>query len=998
MSLDAGEYDFNLLEWEVSKGRRRLTQERPIEGTLDQDEHSEEALRRLQTTPATLSALVFYPSNGSVVLTSPDCMSLSSSFPVPVEVHSLVLQGCHVQLGSSTHVTFLDTELAASSISLTGSSSTLVLASSLVHSNKGTPGVQVSGTNTLVTLRGFTRVHSNQNPTGKAGGLLIQGGATLVVEDESIVELNSALNGGGVYLGAGSRLETKDVALVASNSVSMSGGGLFMEASSMLACFSCQFVGNSAGALGGGILVSVGGVASLKQAGIHANQALQGGGIYVGGVLDVRAVVAFSENRAQEGGGVYSNLAQVNLYSPSSLDFKFNLGVRSAGGMYLSPGSSSVLPHLDLSSVSFQGNLGGSAPNVLSLSSLTSFPFPQRVVLTQQALLCVGVQDGVATPCDPTLGVANYTCVGLPLANNHVFPVHVRSTGSMIVFATDSQGDAISSPVLASNSQVSSFTGGLCVPASALTSSLVLTSPSIRLRLQVTVYKHTDACTQGKGQVQCPTGSYLSPLQDQCFVCPLNACCADNQVVPDAQTYLVVSDGLPVYQECEWCTGDLVNGSYACAQGRQGELCLACAPGYYGEACDECFDYSLSLLFVVLGSVWMVCLATWLSYTFLFVGAPEEPEPRRLDELSLSKFKQVAVFLQAQSLMFSFTGAYAVPAFLGQFWQVCAVVGGQVPEVAQCLGVDMGVVLRACVLTGVVLLGPVCLWMYYQVMERKTMQITPSFHETKRQAGVFVLVVVWLSQVASVKEGFAAMASTSVVDQVLGIGYLWLIIAILFPSIVFLRIRHHLNKYIRKRRRVLDNLKPHYGFLFANLKSSAWWWDLWRFLLLFLFALVGSLLERFPNERTAVGCLVLAMGLSSSLMLNPFHENALNNVEVLLWLQLLVILVLLTFLANLPEVVGAVEVMFTLLFFVAFFVVGGSGKKDKAQASSAASSAKEEKKIENSSTSAREREVVSKLRRENIELMKEVRILKQSVMRRSMDQQIGELDSSIQSV
>lgn len=178
--------------------------------------------------------------------------------------------------------------------------------------NNGTPDRQVgfiqSGAN--ATIRGFT-IHRGANTVGFSAGIDVNGGATLWLEDSSVVENNASTGqGGGLYLNGGSTTTLVNVHV--DNNEADFGGGI--RSAGTLTMTGGTISDNKSTGISGGAISSDLGTITLIGVEIANNTAHDfGGGIYALGTLILTDTNILS-NTAQNissfvggGGGIYSS-------------------------------------------------------------------------------------------------------------------------------------------------------------------------------------------------------------------------------------------------------------------------------------------------------------------------------------------------------------------------------------------------------------------------------------------------------------------------------------------------------------------------------------------------------------------------------------------------------------------------------------------------------------------------------------------------------------------
>ncbi len=221
----------------------------------------------------------------------------------------------------------------------------------------------------FITLRNIS-ITNGSNPTGTpawGGGVLVQGQATLILEDQTRIEGNSASNGGGVALFNITTNPDNFTKLLARGSTRI--------------CDNAATGTTSSNGLGGGIFGGGGTEITLEDAEICENEArLGGGGVALLGTNDTLALgptgpvrrVRIAGNTAGRtpfaanegfGGGIYSKFGDItysnNFTSATrrgSVEFNGNLA-NFGGGLYVEgPADASGFTIVELRNVLFANN------------------------------------------------------------------------------------------------------------------------------------------------------------------------------------------------------------------------------------------------------------------------------------------------------------------------------------------------------------------------------------------------------------------------------------------------------------------------------------------------------------------------------------------------------------------------------------------------------------------------------------------------------------------
>ena len=146
------------------------------------------------------------------------------------------------------------------------------LAGGIVIDAGGASRVFEISTSTVVTLDSLTI--TNGNVSGNGGGILMDDGVTLTLNNCTVAG-NSAAMGGGVAQISG--FLTANNSTVSGNTATQNGGGLAI-AGGLATLNNCTLVGNS-GMDGGGLAVGAGAADTLNNCTITGNSASDGGGI-----------------------------------------------------------------------------------------------------------------------------------------------------------------------------------------------------------------------------------------------------------------------------------------------------------------------------------------------------------------------------------------------------------------------------------------------------------------------------------------------------------------------------------------------------------------------------------------------------------------------------------------------------------------------------------------------------------------------------------------------
>ena len=228
----------------------------------------------------------------------------------------------------------------------------------------GAFSVDTNSTGNIEASR-FSRNEANED----GGGVYINGDSNVAIADSSLTDNQAGDDGAGLY---GSRQTTTTLSNVTfeGNSAGDAGGGVQLSVGSTLAAdMNSAFVNNTAGGDGGGVLLedtessltledvrfegnqsdrSGGGIAVLNGARLEGtainlenNFAVgSGGGIVLeSGTTASLIKTTFEANRAELGGGIYTNEAELTIQES---EFSNNQATADGGGLRVSSGMVSV--------------------------------------------------------------------------------------------------------------------------------------------------------------------------------------------------------------------------------------------------------------------------------------------------------------------------------------------------------------------------------------------------------------------------------------------------------------------------------------------------------------------------------------------------------------------------------------------------------------------------------------------------------------------------------
>ncbi len=220
-------------------------------------------------------------------------------------------------------------------ISITGSGSVTITNSSITgdtaHSTvNGALYVDTTGTVNLSE----TNITNNVS-TGNGGAVNLQNGTlhiSMSSKDVASIQNNFANRGGGIYVNGGS-LELTNIKLTGNKAVD--GAGIYLNSGTINLSSSNEITNNTALQNGGGIFVSSSAIITVNCS-VTLNEAVQGGGIYYSGVLNLVGN-EISNNTATLGGGLYSleGMLNTSLLNTTKVTLSSNSALSYGGGMYL---------------------------------------------------------------------------------------------------------------------------------------------------------------------------------------------------------------------------------------------------------------------------------------------------------------------------------------------------------------------------------------------------------------------------------------------------------------------------------------------------------------------------------------------------------------------------------------------------------------------------------------------------------------------------------------
>jgi predicted outer membrane repeat protein len=141
-------------------------------------------------------------------------------------------------------------------------------------------GIEPNRAGVTLVLDGTTLVTGNGSVQSVGGGVLLDGGATLVLNDSARVTGNTGGIGGGIANSV-STVILNDSARVNRNTATVNGGGIWSADAILIVNDSARVNGNTAGERGGGIFNLLGPVTLNDSARVNGNTAgIDGGGIF----------------------------------------------------------------------------------------------------------------------------------------------------------------------------------------------------------------------------------------------------------------------------------------------------------------------------------------------------------------------------------------------------------------------------------------------------------------------------------------------------------------------------------------------------------------------------------------------------------------------------------------------------------------------------------------------------------------------------------------------
>ncbi len=240
-----------------------------------------------------------------------------------------------------TSATFSDNEAVESGGGLYASGVVAGTSSTFTSNQAGSEGAGIYVTGADVQLQA-TNLQNNA-ASGAGGGLLVRAGSVNL--SGMTVQGNSAAQGGGVCV-IGSSDPDAQVAVsygtFSDNAATSSGGGLYVDSTWTVGIWGGTYSGNDSGGWGGGLYLLDVRAVLLRKMSITDNDALQGGGLYLGSATGTVAWNDLTGNHALGNGG------GAVLSAPSgNLTFRNNRVVENdageGGGLYLSADAGGTL-------------------------------------------------------------------------------------------------------------------------------------------------------------------------------------------------------------------------------------------------------------------------------------------------------------------------------------------------------------------------------------------------------------------------------------------------------------------------------------------------------------------------------------------------------------------------------------------------------------------------------------------------------------------------------
>ncbi|MBQ8978412.1 MAG: hypothetical protein IJ080_01460, partial [Oscillospiraceae bacterium] len=217
-------------------------------------------------------------------------------------------------------------------------------------------GIFVQTGEPVITLTDMTV--TDNSCTGNGGGVYM-GSGDLTVYGDTIISSNVAENnGGGIYTESSDSLALADGITIMGNTAGNNGGGVWSKSS--LEVNGANITNNTAANAGGGIYIPYSSSATtltLSSGNITANSAQNGGGVYSGMPINIDGAIAITDNIAsKDGGGIYGT-ADAPISITGNVEISGNNAV-NGGGLY-SIGTINVQSNVTISGNKATDNGGG---------------------------------------------------------------------------------------------------------------------------------------------------------------------------------------------------------------------------------------------------------------------------------------------------------------------------------------------------------------------------------------------------------------------------------------------------------------------------------------------------------------------------------------------------------------------------------------------------------------------------------------------------------------
>ena len=245
--------------------------------------------------------------------------------------------------------------------------------------------VTFDGTGASITITGGNDVNG--------GGILVNNGANLTLQDNVVVTGNKAVNsGGGIYADTNSTVTITN-SQVNGNEAGSDGGGIVAHLNSTVTITNSQVNKNKASFWGGGIVAWVDSTVTITDSQVNENQALAelGGGI----LADTNSTVTITNSQVNKnkavfnGGGIFidatstlkmtggevreneANVAGAGILNEGNLTLKNvtvadNFGVNDGGGLANAAGATAMIK-----GSTFSGNVANNGAGIHNQGNLT---------------------------------------------------------------------------------------------------------------------------------------------------------------------------------------------------------------------------------------------------------------------------------------------------------------------------------------------------------------------------------------------------------------------------------------------------------------------------------------------------------------------------------------------------------------------------------------------------------------------------------------------------